>query len=701
MTIHAETVAMATLPIGVSRRGVATCSALLAAVPIGWTGSGGWMLWMAMAAIILVSTGLVKDGAQGGRPYSILVMAPVAFVALLVTATLLLVVLPFASSVDLQRPSGITIALWTALLATWLVVSLVRGGRVYLVGGDGIPVSAGLAVLAVGLLATWLHPFQVWSRAVSRSTDFNRHLNLVQQVLGSGGMDYERTAYPQAVHGLTGVMWGAMGGTSYESLWRAAAILMWLMLVLLAISLVTLTVRSLAMVGFAQWWVAAVSAILIVLVLLQSMWITAFFTLGFLTSLAAGVVLAANLALVPSMDGAWFGRPESVTWLGLSGAVMCHVWTLLVPIFAVLVLGAMAVAWREREGDYSRRVWLGALTVLVVSAALCYPVATNLIRAYTSEGSVSSGLSADGYSGLLNPEWWWWGGLFITVATIAMLWRRNFRAMAWPLAGALVVGLFIVGLVAATGTGPVGQLNYYAAKTLWTLTVIVIPLSVLGSGWCLMSVVAFASGKARAPRLLLLGAVAAVLTIAVAGAAGRIASSPNRTLAAVQSGPNLMSLQLPVVASLEAMGIDQSQSKSNGVIVWGTVPNGNAASLATWHYAMADRLVLESTSWLGTDALDGNGVLGAVYYRRIDDACDYLRAHPDALRITGPNPEAGAPWFLDSGCPEDVVRPDQWISVPIDDAWFEGTPLAQKPYFYPTYEEFQAYLARQEAKRNQ
>ena len=42
------------------------------------------------------------------------------------------------------------------------------------------------------------------------------------------------------------------------------------------------------------------------------------------------------------------------------------------------------------------------------------------------------------------------------------------------------------------------------------------------------------------------------------------------------------------------------------------------------------------------------------------------RSIPTSLRITGPNPAAGPEWIIDSGCPEDVVKPESGSACDFD-----------------------------------
>ena len=70
--------------------------------------------------------------------------------------------------------------------------------------------------------------------------------------------------------------------------------------------------------------------------------------------------------------------------------------------------------------------------------------------------------------------------------------------------------------------------------------------------------------------------------------------------------------------------------------------------------------------------------------------CRYLQDYPDSLRITGPNPEAGA--TMDHRTPDarlDIVKPERWISLKIDPVWLERSPWEDGQWSFPTFDEVQ------------
>ena len=81
-----------------------------------------------------------------------------------------------------------------------------------------------------------------------------------------------------------------------------------------------------------------IGPIIIVVTLLQSMWLTAWFPAGFFTSFAAGLVLAMLLAEAPPSGSLGSTRFVLVSLLGVS--VVANTWPLLMPV----ALAALAVA---------------------------------------------------------------------------------------------------------------------------------------------------------------------------------------------------------------------------------------------------------------------------------------------------------------------------------------------------------------------
>ena len=54
------------------------------------------------------------------------------------------------------------------------------------------------------------------------------------------------------------------------------------------------------------------------------------------------------------------------------------------------------------------------------------------------------------------------------------------------------------------------------------------------------------------------------------------------------------------------------------------------------------------------------------------EVCAWLADNQEALRVTSAGPDNAVSWLLADGCPEDTVRPDQWL-VGLSDQWQRNT----------------------------
>jgi hypothetical protein len=126
-----------------------------------------------------------------------------------------------------------------------------------------------------------------------------------------------------------------------------------------------------------------------------------------------------------------------------------------------------------------------------------------------------------------------------------------------------------------------------------------------------------------------------------------------------------------------------------GAVVFGLVPSADRGAVAHGFVGMVDYMAMESLRFLGVEGADASPIKFALYSRDMTEVCRYLKDYPDSLRITGPNPEAGAQWIIASGCPADIVQPERWISLKIDPVWFERSPWEDGQWSFPTFEEVQ------------
>lgn len=652
-----------------------------------------------LSASFLVATTLASNTSQPKYPinegsFSVTALLPVGFLSLaltLVSATTLSALI----SVEFLKSRWFAWALWTVVVTGWTVAGLLRGGRIRVIRGDVESTVVGGLVLALGAAMAAMQPFAIWSRAVATSTDFNRHLILMKQLLANGGLDYGAESYPRGFHSTVGIVWSATGGTGFAEAWQSMQSVSWLLLVLIALSMAVVVARSLEVLSLPGRGLQVFGCLTVLVIFMQSMWVTSVFRMGFVTSLLAGLVLATTLMLGIGNRGRWFGSPWSFAWAAVGSALLAHTWTLLMPTLMLVGLASFVTSVR-RSGwaQFFTKQWLGPIAIAGGAILVSIPPLIAISAASGTDGELNASLSMAGNSGLQLPAEWWYIAVALAILSLFLFWRVDALPFSVQIATLLVAGVISVVVVASAGTTPSGYLNYYALKTLWSFSVVVTPLAIVAVLWLIVRSVGFIrsrpAGLSRAAPALLL---VTLLVVLGAGIAGRVSGTPSALIDGARNGFGIIPFQLPIVTELETRGID-FEEQDQPVIVWGVVPNATALSLNTFNVQFADQTALESTGWLGAQGLGGNPMSRAIYGRDVETACEYLRRNPDALRVTGANPAAGGPWLVDAGCPTEVVMPEVWISVPIDDAWLAGTDLATKPYQYPSYAEFEAEYER-------
>lgn len=694
------------------RRLLAVGSAIVAVALPALSVSGTGVFWTLLAGAGCLAAALTPpshvrpEGASeppGGDSQqdldrSVIGMLPPALLVLIVSAIGISMTLSAVAPRVLSSRAG-ALVVWTALILVLAWISWRRGGRLRVPSDDAPTAAVGAVLAGVGMWVAITQPFAVWSRLTIGTTDFNRHLVFMRELADQGGLTYATNAYPRGVHSLVTWVWVAAGGDTYADAWRALESSMWLFVVLLAVAATTLTVAGLRFLGADAYRVRWLSAGVLLLVLGQSAWVTAIFRFGFVTSLIAGLVIVATASMGTFQGGAWFGTPWSIAWLVLMSSLLVHNWLILVPTMALPATLGIVIAIRERRR--SGLPWGAVRWPLLVACVAGLGAVPGLLGQLQRYSDVTASLSTAGFSGMLDPEYWWLGAIVLAMFSPVLWWqlgRRSLSALALML---LVSGAFAVVFVASTGRGTGEFLNYYASKTLWTMTCVVIPLATV-AGSCIFAqalklVLQQAPGPPRLNAYLQFGIV---MTFIAASVLGRMSGTPSQALVALRGVTHYLPINAPMMAELERRGLDATgEQPPPGVLVWGLMPSMTAKDLNTYRPGNADSLAREATAWLGLTTLDPSPLEQAFATRDVGIACDYLRTHPDAVRITGPNPAAGAPWLIDGGCPAEVVKPDLWISVPIDESWVESTWLEGKPYVYPTYQEFQDYLAQTAAQQ--
>ena len=184
-------------------------------------------------------------------------------------------------------------------------------------------------------------------------------------------------------------------------------------------------------------------------------------------------------------------------------------------------------------------------------------------------------------------------------------------------------------------------------------------------------------------------AIGLIIGICMLGVLGRGAAFPPHlvTLARGEAGmPNW------TLAMIDGMGrVPIRPAEEPGAIVFGLAPSASTGMVRTGLAGMVDYMAMEGLDHLGIQGAFEAPVKPGLAQRDMTQVCRYLKDHPGSLRITGPNPAAGPGWIVDSGCPEDVVQPERWISLQLDDAWLARS-LWEDPtkWGFPSFAEVEA-----------
>ena len=288
--------------------------------------------------------------------------------------------------------------------------------------------------------------------------------------------------------------------------------------------------------------------------------------------------------------------------------------------------------------------------------------------------SVTDTASMQTVSNLFRPDWWWFVALALSVIGAVAGMRRGARH--W---GASALGM-AVGVVALTAylllaTRSTWELMlYYPVKAMWTGIVVLIPLAVVGSAVVVADSWRRAGSKERVARSAMKALIVGMIGLVVAGTIGRGFAFPPHLAVMAKGATGMPNWSLAVIDAMDRVQVP-SGSRSN-VLVMGVVPSTNIQGLVGGLVGMADYMAMESLSHVGFEDAATAPVKFSLARRDSEGLCSYLRAFPDGLRITGPNPAAGPGWLTDSGCPASVVKLDRWIVLDIDPIWFARSHLA-------------------------
>lgn len=548
-----------------------------------------------------------------------------------------------------------------------------RGGSSVAFAGRDLTALAGALALFVFFAAiVTFHPFAVWSRISGSGTDFLRHVGAIRDVASSGHLALGEAGYPEAFHALASLLVQSAGiSLESQSIWAAMAPVCFLMLGLAMLGLMVVATRVTDSLIGAGWPGVAAGALAGV-AFVQTAWFSSFLSFGHVMNMMVGVCLVALLSFGLQEDS--IGHLAGSIVGASAIAVTANGWQLLLPVICVAGIpwiGAFLRRRRHHPVDWIAWVVGGLLAV------------NGLLGLRHIEGGQQLSLAT--VSNLFRPDWWWFAALGCAVATCAWSMRRGLAAWSWTALGMLISGVGLVAVLMRVTGSAWDLMLYYPVKALWSWIIILIPLA----SCLVVAVVVVAlrfAGRRQSPiATLIRGVTILVLGVAIAGCLGRSFAFPPHLLTMADGRAGMTNWPLALIDAMEDVPVTDDAKR--GAIIFGLVPSANVRSITGGFVGTVDYMAMEALEHAGVEGAQNAPIKSGIYQRDMIGVCQYLMQYPDSLRLTGPNPMAGAAWIVDSGCPEDVVRPERWISLKIDPIWFVGTAWEGAEYSYATFDE--------------
>lgn len=649
-------------PVAVLPRRWTVATLALSAAALSLAHAGLWSLLVSVALVTLV---LVPE-ARRRRRFLVDVAAwlPVGAMVLLAGVIVVVVILGFAG-VQLWSPDVAPFTWATSVLLVG-AVGFWRGGHVALVAWPSAVAWLPALVLVAAQVYRHAQPMSYWSRPIWTGTDWMNHADMVIDLRVRGLLDYRLPTpnsgdvpdiYPRGLHAL--LAWIAQvsgaptsGADTWEStLWVLSVVMAALAVLAVAgacLMAVVLAMRITSQITSRTWIIAAAPLVTGVIFVHPTAY-GMLFEPGFATTAATVVALFA-LVLVANAGPTRRGFSLRLALSGLLTAAVFNLWQLMALPF-VLTVGLLAAKW-WRAGHRHGWIVVAGLTATVVA---CLPLG---LRTFTG-AAVQHAATAGGFS----P--------FPTIVSVVLC-VVPVIVFAWALRGrrvptvAVVLGVSLVstlalglGLLVYTGS-TWDDVSYYPAKVLWHATLLAIPAAVVAAGYLLQR--AWSAQRfvergplSRALRVLLIAAPVVLLVAYFGGEAWTPWSSSLGRLASAEG----QSPQVPmvVVEQPELLGTQRQPA-----IIWKLHPQG-------WQFwaLFEDVHATQIARSLGHPVPPLIDVVG----HSVPAACAWLKANPDAVRITGPR--HGEDDLLAGGCPESVVRPDAWTVAVTPSSWWMDT----------------------------
>lgn len=558
-------------------------------------------------------------------------------------------------------------ALWSPGWARWSVLGLVvlvaapgllRRGRVALWSSASLVAWIPAAGLIVAGVIRFSHPMSYWSRPAWSLTDWVNNAEMTIDLVKNHLLAYTSASqsaggpvsvYPRGLH--SAVAWlvnGVVEPGSVPAAWTAVITALFVLstvLVVLVTAGAGLAAMTVARRLCAPTWAVVVSPLVTGVLLLHPDVYNPLAVSGFLTTTASALLLFALVLLA-----AWGpdDRGYAFRVVGAAGLTFLafHLWQLLAVPAAVLTA---VLLWRWWRSGHSR---LPAVAAVVVVAALgCLPLAlVTLSPTGREQASIPAIMEAMPVAVSLSV---------IAIPVVVLLVSRARRQSVTIPFVATEVTLVVLALVLTMLLGGWSDngLPYYAGKIMWHATVLALPACVAALIWLAVRAWGWAGRLGGLAIRVLVVVAPAVLLLALVG--GRVSFGISGTVGwlAGPIGPT------PQVAMSV---LDQPQvAGGRAVMPYLLNPQGWQLWLRYDDWQAAQML-----RTLGTEVPDQYTLLT----HRVEFACEWLKAHPDAVRLTGPR--RGDQNLIERGCPADVVRPDAWTVITTPGEWWQDTAWA-------------------------
>lgn len=346
------------------------------------------------------------------------------------------------------------------------------------------------AALALGSAALQAFSARAAASWAFYGTDLVQHMIILRDVVRTGSLDYAANGYPRGFHALLALVSASStpdGGPAallaYDL--RLVASADWLALALVLGTVATLTLRLGAAWGLHPG-VRVLGAVLASTgLLLTNSFVVAFVYLGAVPSLLAVVALWAVPLTVLELGRR--GPVPLLAVLAIAGgatAVVANLWQPLVIVPALAAAGVLASRRGPRltlpRTARGRELALGLLA-LSAAGLLAVLAVLGVLRAGGSSLASIAG-AAPAVPGVV---------LGLVVVAAGWLVRRRSDPGARALLGA-AVGVVLVTAVLLYGSGKLDITQYYVMKSLWFLSVLLVPvvaLAVAATGSAVVRVV--------------------------------------------------------------------------------------------------------------------------------------------------------------------------------------------------------------------